>query len=316
MKNGSIKRNYQKLKSIKKSMWEILKIFGVLVLSRRSCIIKIIPILFWFITKVFLLNLGWNEVYDEFICQNSIRLAPLGYFTNRNDIPKYANLFEDSRNMRSYIVTTNTFTDNPRSENEANENETNQNNQLTDSQNQSNSNPVLMPVPENTLPNENIENEQLERDSNQMLELTVSESPNYRHNNEAINILNYLRENENLYRGSIEQELLRRFDSSIRYFPGDVSQSPDEFRFNNPLPENETIIQRHNTPNENSEVYFNSSSQESTTRRNGPFVIERENIEDESQNINLLNLNINQNEVDSESNSQYQNSNSNLSKQK
>lgn len=32
---------------------------------------------------------GWNKYYDEFIPLNSNRIAPLGLYTNRSDIPKY-----------------------------------------------------------------------------------------------------------------------------------------------------------------------------------------------------------------------------------
>lgn len=32
---------------------------------------------------------GWNKYYDEIIKQNSQRIAPLGFYTNRLDIPKY-----------------------------------------------------------------------------------------------------------------------------------------------------------------------------------------------------------------------------------
>jgi hypothetical protein len=32
---------------------------------------------------------GWNRKYDEYIYQNSKRVAPLGFFTSRTDIPRY-----------------------------------------------------------------------------------------------------------------------------------------------------------------------------------------------------------------------------------
>mmetsp|Transcript_9972 Transcript_9972/g.7502 ORF Transcript_9972/g.7502 Transcript_9972/m.7502 type:complete len:106 (+) Transcript_9972:939-1256(+) len=32
---------------------------------------------------------GWNRKYDEYIYKSSGRLAPLGTYTNRTDIPKY-----------------------------------------------------------------------------------------------------------------------------------------------------------------------------------------------------------------------------------
>lgn len=32
---------------------------------------------------------GWNRKYDEYIYQDSHRIAPLGFYTNRSDIPIY-----------------------------------------------------------------------------------------------------------------------------------------------------------------------------------------------------------------------------------
>ena len=32
---------------------------------------------------------GWNMWYDEFLPLNSPRVARLGFYTSRNDIPKY-----------------------------------------------------------------------------------------------------------------------------------------------------------------------------------------------------------------------------------
>lgn len=32
---------------------------------------------------------GWSRKYDEYIYQDSRRLAPLGFFTTRIDIPRY-----------------------------------------------------------------------------------------------------------------------------------------------------------------------------------------------------------------------------------
>ena len=32
---------------------------------------------------------GWNRKYDEYIYQDSHRIAPLGFYTNRGDIPIY-----------------------------------------------------------------------------------------------------------------------------------------------------------------------------------------------------------------------------------
>jgi hypothetical protein len=50
---------------------------------------------------------GWNKVYDEYITQNSYRLAPLGLFTNRKGkcnkateriLPRYSMLLEIQTN--------------------------------------------------------------------------------------------------------------------------------------------------------------------------------------------------------------------------
>mmetsp|Transcript_27262 Transcript_27262/g.26310 ORF Transcript_27262/g.26310 Transcript_27262/m.26310 type:complete len:82 (+) Transcript_27262:730-975(+) len=32
---------------------------------------------------------GWNKYFDEILSQSSQRVAPLGVYTNREDIPKY-----------------------------------------------------------------------------------------------------------------------------------------------------------------------------------------------------------------------------------
>lgn len=32
---------------------------------------------------------GWNRYYDEFIWENDERLAPVGLYTERKDIPEY-----------------------------------------------------------------------------------------------------------------------------------------------------------------------------------------------------------------------------------
>lgn len=34
---------------------------------------------------------GWDSIYDEVICSNSKRIAPLGFYTNLKDIPTYSN---------------------------------------------------------------------------------------------------------------------------------------------------------------------------------------------------------------------------------
>lgn len=34
---------------------------------------------------------GWSRYYDEYITQSSERIAPLGLYTSRKDIPKYSN---------------------------------------------------------------------------------------------------------------------------------------------------------------------------------------------------------------------------------
>ena len=33
---------------------------------------------------------GWSRVYDEYLSFDSPRLAPLGFFTERRDIPRYS----------------------------------------------------------------------------------------------------------------------------------------------------------------------------------------------------------------------------------
>ena len=32
---------------------------------------------------------GWSRKYDELIVEDSLRLAPKGFYTNREDIPRY-----------------------------------------------------------------------------------------------------------------------------------------------------------------------------------------------------------------------------------
>ena len=41
---------------------------------------------------------GWNRKYDEFIYIDSHRIAPLGLYTSRNDIPVYSMLNNNGRN--------------------------------------------------------------------------------------------------------------------------------------------------------------------------------------------------------------------------
>lgn len=33
---------------------------------------------------------GWNKYFDEILLSTSPRVAPLGFYTSRQDIPKYA----------------------------------------------------------------------------------------------------------------------------------------------------------------------------------------------------------------------------------
>ena len=46
--------------------------------------------------------LGWNQIFDEYICANSERIAPLGLFTGRNDLPKYNR--GENRHLMDYIL--------------------------------------------------------------------------------------------------------------------------------------------------------------------------------------------------------------------
>jgi hypothetical protein len=41
---------------------------------------------------------GWNRKYDEFMYMDSHRIAPLGLYTNRTDIPVYSMLNNNGRN--------------------------------------------------------------------------------------------------------------------------------------------------------------------------------------------------------------------------
>jgi len=46
---------------------------------------------------------GWDYKYDEMLSMNDSRLAPLGFFTSREDIPKY--ILDGSGRCRSgYVV--------------------------------------------------------------------------------------------------------------------------------------------------------------------------------------------------------------------
>lgn len=49
---------------------------------------------------------GWSDFYDEFINENSNKLAPIGFFTSRKDIPKY-NLSIQNNQMIQATVTMN-----------------------------------------------------------------------------------------------------------------------------------------------------------------------------------------------------------------
>ncbi len=40
---------------------------------------------------------GWSRKYDELLSEDSFRLAPKGFYTNREDIPRYKRC--DSRNV-------------------------------------------------------------------------------------------------------------------------------------------------------------------------------------------------------------------------
>jgi hypothetical protein len=45
---------------------------------------------------------GWNKYFDEILPQNSPRVAPLGYYTSRKDIPKYA--LKEENSMQGIII--------------------------------------------------------------------------------------------------------------------------------------------------------------------------------------------------------------------
>ena len=48
---------------------------------------------------------GWDALYDEFICESSPRLAPGGFYTSREGVPKYAlNPSERDDARMSYLV--------------------------------------------------------------------------------------------------------------------------------------------------------------------------------------------------------------------
>jgi len=48
---------------------------------------------------------GWNMWYDEFLPLNSPRLARLGFYTARDDIPKYKMKNENTKGqMQAFIV--------------------------------------------------------------------------------------------------------------------------------------------------------------------------------------------------------------------
>lgn len=42
------------------------------------------------VTEVLIHYQGWNKIYDEILEVTSTRIASLGFYTNREDIPRYA----------------------------------------------------------------------------------------------------------------------------------------------------------------------------------------------------------------------------------
>lgn len=42
------------------------------------------------VTELLIHYQGWNKIYDEILDVSSPRLAPLGFYTAREDIPRYA----------------------------------------------------------------------------------------------------------------------------------------------------------------------------------------------------------------------------------
>ena len=48
--------------------------------------------------------LGWNELYDEYIPASSMRLANKGFYTGRDDLPRYENAGDGSNMLTSRLI--------------------------------------------------------------------------------------------------------------------------------------------------------------------------------------------------------------------
>ena len=47
---------------------------------------------------------GWDQIYNEYICSKSDRIAPLGFYTKRRDIPQYRMDIRNPNQQLSYII--------------------------------------------------------------------------------------------------------------------------------------------------------------------------------------------------------------------
>lgn len=214
----------------------------------------------------------------------------MGYFTNRNDIPRYANLFEESDNMRSYILTTDIHSDNLGAGNNPNTNNVNENNQANNFESN------LLPIIEQTLNdnhNEHNINED-QRDHDEVLPTPLSQNL-HESENGTINILDYIE--EDIYSDSFENQILQRYrlNNHIDYSLSDLYEIPNDLR-------------------------IQSIYQDSSTRRNDLFMIDRNNIEiannsNENQPSNSSDPNNNENQITQNTENQSQNSNEIISKQ-
>jgi hypothetical protein len=56
------------------------------------------------VTVIKISYIGWNKVYDEYLKINSCRVRPYGFFTGKNEFPRYANISEDSNLYYSHVI--------------------------------------------------------------------------------------------------------------------------------------------------------------------------------------------------------------------
>ena len=56
------------------------------------------------INEIMVHYLGWNCVYDEIIDVSSQRIAKKGFYTSRNNIPRYYHAHGLVDSMQSYVV--------------------------------------------------------------------------------------------------------------------------------------------------------------------------------------------------------------------